>query len=96
MSLPKIVFFPVLLGGLTACASLLEPDWDPPPGKTLADFNKDAMACQYEWSQLTPLSDTPYPLPEADGLLGFFTMNGTMDLSFESDCLEKKGWRRKK
>jgi hypothetical protein len=98
MAFLKIISLPVLIVSLTACASMFEPDFDPPPGKSMADFNKDLNDCQWEWSQLTPMSDTPYLIPEPGddiGPLGFFKANGEMDSSFRTDCLEKKGWRRK-
>jgi hypothetical protein len=46
--------------------------------------------------QLTPMSDTPYLIPEDhSGPLGTFMINTDMHPEFEAECLEKKGWVRK-
>lgn len=86
----------ILSAALSACAVFTNTQWAHPEGKTKDDFQKDSMDCLYQWTQLTPLSDTPYLIPEAhDGPLGFFMINADMDPDFEAECLEKKGWVRK-
>ena len=85
-----------LIASVSGCA-LLEPAWTHPEGKTVAEFNRDAAECRYQWSLLTPLSDTPYIIPEGhDGPLGTMMNNAYIDPDFEAECLQAKGWRRKK
>ena len=84
-----------VLLNLSGCAVFINSHWTHPEGKTSADFQEDSMDCLYQWTQLTPFSDTPYIIPEAhDGPLGFFMINTDMDSDFEAECLEKKGWVR--
>lgn len=85
-------FFAVNLAG----CSLLTPDWVHPEGRTLSQFNADAGNCQYQWSLLTPASDTPYIINEGQpGTLGAFMQYTSIDPHFEAECLESKGWVRK-
>ena len=77
---------------LSGCAVFTNIHWTHPEGRTLEDFNRDSADCFYQWSKLTPQSDTPYLIPEEhEGPLGIFMVN-TIDPDFEAECLEKKGW----
>ena len=92
----RLILIPLfVVVSLTAC-SVLTPAWQHQEGKTSADFSADAADCRYQWSLLTPLSDTPYIIDEDhDSPLGFIMLNAYIDADFEAECLESKGWRRK-
>ncbi|WP_455198289.1 hypothetical protein [Kaarinaea lacus] len=78
---------------LSSCAYITKTHWTHPEGKTDADLHKDWQDCMYQWSSLKPGSDTPYLIPEEhEGPLGMMMVNGDMDIDFEAECLEKKGW----
>ena len=80
---------------LTACA-LMEPDWVRPEGNTVKEYEMAAIDCHYQWSLLTPDSDTPYIIEEeSQSMLGFMMVNAYVDPDFEAECLQSKGWKRR-
>jgi hypothetical protein len=92
----KLILILPLLAVLSACVAFTNDHWVHPEKKTWGEYNDDLMDCLHQWMQLTPMSDTPYLIPEDhSGPLGTFMINTDMHPEFEAECLEKKGWVRK-